>query len=143
MLAKMGRTSTPVIAYRRTSTISDREGSQTRSISPAAGFGSTQLPAHGDVIGSEIGVAAMPFRSYGAFFRPDELDVLNDAYDAAWQRVSFENGEMTPTKVADLKNRLAKMILASACTGERYRERLVEIAAGVLGGIAEPQNGTN
>jgi hypothetical protein len=85
----------------------------------------------------------MPFRSYGAFFRPDELDVLNDAYDAAWQRVSFENGEMTPTKVADLKNRLAKMILASACTGERYRERLVEIAAGVLGGIAEPQNGTN
>jgi hypothetical protein len=51
---------------------------------------------------------------------------------------------MTPSQAADLKNRLAKMILASACTGERDRERLTEIA---LRGVAgrhikeEPEHG--
>jgi hypothetical protein len=40
---------------------------------------------------------------------------------------------MTPSQAADLENRLAKMILASACTGERDRERLTEIA---LRGVA-------
>jgi hypothetical protein len=29
----------------------------------------------------------MPFRNHKAFFKPDELDSLNDAYDAAWQHV--------------------------------------------------------
>jgi hypothetical protein len=81
------------------------------------------------------GVAAMPFKAYGAFFKPDELDILNDAYDAAWQHVRSRSGAMTPSQATDLKNRLAKMILASACTGERGRERLAEIALrGVSGG---------
>ena len=70
----------------------------------------------------------MPFKAYGAFFKPDELDILNDAYDAAWQHVRATSSGMTPSQAADLKNRLAKMILASACTGERDRERLTEIA---------------
>jgi hypothetical protein len=39
------------------------------------------------------------------------------------------------SRATDLKNRIAKMILASACTGERNRERLTEIALrGVSGG---------
>ena len=32
----------------------------------------------------------MPFKAYGGFFKPDELDILNDAYDAAWQRVCHQ-----------------------------------------------------
>ena len=75
----------------------------------------------------------MPFKAYGVFFKPDELDILNDAYDAAWQRVCANSNEMTPSQAADLKNKLAKMILASACTGKRDRERLTEIA---LRGVA-------
>ena len=71
----------------------------------------------------------MPFTTYKAFFKPDELDNLNDAYDAAWQHVRRSiSGAMTPSRATDLKNRIAKMILASACTGERNRERLTEIA---------------
>ena len=75
----------------------------------------------------------MPFKAYGAFFKPDELDILNNAYDAAWQHVRATSSGMTPSQAADLKNRLAKMILASASTGERDRERLTEIA---LRGVA-------
>jgi cytochrome P450 len=71
----------------------------------------------------------MPFRPYKAFFKPDELDSLNDAYDAAWQHVRRStSGAMTPSRATDLKNRIAKMILASACTGERNTDRLTEIA---------------
>ena len=29
----------------------------------------------------------MPFKAHEGFFKPDEFDILNDAYDAAWQRV--------------------------------------------------------
>ena len=75
----------------------------------------------------------MPFKPYEGFFKPDALDILNDAYDAAWQHVCATSNGMTPAQAADLKNRLAKMILASACTGERDRERLTEIA---LRGVA-------
>lgn len=78
----------------------------------------------------------MPFKAYKAFFKPDELDTLQDAYDAAWQHVRLSaSGAITPSRATDLKNRIAKMILASACTGERNRERLTEIALrGVSGG---------
>lgn len=75
----------------------------------------------------------MPFKAYEGFFKRDELDILNDAYDAAWQRVCANSNGMTPSQAADLKNRLAKMILASACSGERDRDRLTEIA---LRGVA-------
>jgi hypothetical protein len=78
----------------------------------------------------------MPFMAYKGFFKPEELDSLNDAYDAAWQHVRRSTtGAMTPSRATDLKNRIAKMILASACTGERNKERLAEIALrGVSGG---------
>jgi hypothetical protein len=77
----------------------------------------------------------MPFEAYGAFFKPDELDVLNAAYEAAWRHVCATSSGTTPAQVTDLKNRRAKMILASACTGERDRWRLTESALrGVSGG---------
>ena len=70
----------------------------------------------------------MPFQAYRAFFKPEELDILNEAYEAAWQHVRSTSVGMTPSQAIDLKNRLAKMILASSCTGARDRERLTEIA---------------
>jgi hypothetical protein len=71
----------------------------------------------------------MPFKAYKGFFKPEELDSLNHAYDAAWQHVQRSTtGAMSPSRATDLKNRIAKMILASACTGERNKERLTEIA---------------
>ena len=78
----------------------------------------------------------MPFKAYKGFFKPEELASLNHAYDAAWQQVRRSaSGAMSPSRATDLKNRIAKMILASACTGERNRERLTEIALrGVSGG---------
>ena len=31
----------------------------------------------------------MPFREYSPFFRPEELDALTAAYNAAWHQFSF------------------------------------------------------
>ena len=85
----------------------------------------------------------MPFKAYKGFFKPEELDSLNQAYEAAWQHMRRSTtAAMTPSRATDLKNRIAKMILASACTGERNKERLTEIALrGVSGaGTASEKN---
>ena len=67
------------------------------------------------------------FQKYAAFFQPHELEVLSAAYDAAWQQVQATRAiESAQTSV--LKNNLAQIILASACTGERDTERLKQIA---------------
>jgi len=89
------------------------------------------------------GVAMMPFNTFGAFFKPDELEALNDAFDAAWQHLRATSGGMKPAQARDLQNRIAKMILASACTGERDKNRLTEIALrGVSGGsLSEKRQG--
>ena len=80
----------------------------------------------------------MPFQAHRAFFKPEELDILNEAFEAAWQHVRSTSAGITPSQAIDLKNRLAKMILASACTGARERERLTEIALrGVSGSLTE------
>jgi hypothetical protein len=50
----------------------------------------------------------MPFKAYEGFFKPDELDILNDAYDAAWQRVRATSNGMTPSQAADLENSACK-----------------------------------
>jgi hypothetical protein len=70
----------------------------------------------------------MPFQAYRSFFKPEELDILNEAYEIAWQHVRSTSGGLTLSEAIDVKNRLAKMVLASACTGDRDRERLLEIA---------------
>jgi hypothetical protein len=70
----------------------------------------------------------MVFTAYQSFFKRHELDALTAAYDAAWNHLCATHSTMTSIQEADLKERLAKMILASACTGERDSKRLMEIA---------------
>ena len=76
----------------------------------------------------------MPFKTYEAFFRPEEVKALNAAYDAAWQRLCTPGVAMTPAQASELRARLARIILASACTGERDTERLREIALRAMSG---------
>jgi len=75
----------------------------------------------------------MVFQRYAAFFQPDELDALTAAYDAAWQHV-WASGAIDAAQASVLKNNLAQIILASACTGERDRERLKDIALRAVSG---------
>ena len=65
----------------------------------------------------------MIFEKYAAFFQPHELDALTAAYDAAWQQVQARK-RIEDSEAVVLKNNLAQIILASACTGERDAERL-------------------
>lgn len=81
-----------------------------------------------------VGVAAMAFQQFASFFQPHELSALTDAYDAAWQLIQATSEAMTPEEAVVIQNKIAQIILASACTGERDTERLKEIALrGVLG----------
>jgi hypothetical protein len=68
----------------------------------------------------------MIFKKYSAFFQPHELDALTAAYVAVWQEVRASDVRASEASV--LKNNLAQIILASACTGERDTERLKQIA---------------
>ena len=74
--------------------------------------------------------ANMAFRKYAAFFQPHELAALNTAYNAAWERIATK--PMDTAEASDLKKRLAQVILASACTGERDAKRLEQIALRAL-----------
>jgi hypothetical protein len=67
------------------------------------------------------------FQKYAAFFEPDELETMTAAYDAVWQQV-WTTSAMNETRATVIKNNLAQIILASACTGERDIERLKAIA---------------
>jgi hypothetical protein len=69
----------------------------------------------------------MIFEKHAAFFQPHELDALTAAYDAAWQQVQARK-RIEDSEAVVLKNNLAQIILASACTGERDAERLKQIA---------------
>ena len=70
----------------------------------------------------------MIFQRIAAFFQPDELGALTDAYEAAWQRMRATIVRMTAEEAAAVQTKLAQIILASACTGERDMERLKDIA---------------
>jgi hypothetical protein len=69
----------------------------------------------------------MTFQKYAAFFQPDELDALTAAYNAAWQQIWTTNA-LNETQAAVIQKNLAQIILASACSGERDKERLKDIA---------------
>jgi hypothetical protein len=82
----------------------------------------------------------MTFDKYAAFFQPDELAALTAAYDAVWQQV-WTTSAMNEAQASVVKHNLAQIILASACTGERDRERLKDIALRAVTGnrrIREP-----
>jgi hypothetical protein len=68
----------------------------------------------------------MTLEDYSAFFQPDELKALAVAYDAAWKDLGEQ--PMSADQAMDLRRRLAQVILASACTGERDVRRLTAAA---------------
>ena len=74
----------------------------------------------------------MPFQEFASFFGPDELDIMTAAYNAAWYQLWVAGMAVTPHQVAVLKKKLAQVILASACSGERDRERLKDVALRAL-----------
>jgi hypothetical protein len=78
----------------------------------------------------------MVFRKYAAFFQPHELEALNTAYNAAWERSATKPNNAV--EASNLKNGLAQVILASACTGERDAKRLEQIA---LRALSRPRSG--
>jgi hypothetical protein len=65
---------------------------------------------------------------YSSFFRPEEFDALTAAYDAAWQHLRTKEHALTSDQVPVVRNNLAQIILASACSGKRDAEQLKEIA---------------
>jgi hypothetical protein len=70
----------------------------------------------------------MRLRDYSTFFKPEELDAMTAAYDAAWQHLRTNRPSLTPEQVQVLKKNLAQIILASACNGKRDVVRLKKIA---------------
>ena len=78
----------------------------------------------------------MPLREYAAFFAPEDLKNLTDAFEATWHELSATNPELnTEEKVALMKKKLAHRILASATAGGvRDVETLKEQALRSLGG---------
>jgi len=70
----------------------------------------------------------MRLRDYSSFFRPEELDALTAAYDAAWQDLWTKRLTLAADQVPVLAQNLAQIILASACNGKRDAEQLKEIA---------------
>ncbi len=83
----------------------------------------------------------MTFHKYAAFFEPDELAALTAADDAAWQRL-WTTSAMNEAQANVIKDNLAQIILASACTDDRDRERLQDIALRAVTGsrrMREPE----
>ena len=70
-----------------------------------------------------------PFQEFSVFFGPDELDAMTAAYNAVWCQLVVA---VTPNQVATIKRKLAQIILAAACTGERKSERLKDVALRAL-----------
>jgi hypothetical protein len=81
-------------------------------------------------------VWTLPLREYAAFFAPEDLKNLTDAFDATWQELSAAHPELnTEEKVALMKKKLAQRILVSATAGGvRDVETLKEQALRSLGG---------
>lgn len=67
-------------------------------------------------------------RAYSSHFRPEEAKTLAAAYEAAWNDLCAEGLTLPPDQIPLLKQRLAQLILASACNGKRDLEQLKEIA---------------
>jgi hypothetical protein len=73
----------------------------------------------------------MPFQEFAPFFGPDELDAMKAAYNDAWVQLSAGEAVLSP-ECGEIKNKLAQIILAAACTGKRDKERLEEAALRAL-----------
>ena len=78
----------------------------------------------------------MPFHKYARHFGPEELAILEAAFDATWQELCAAGIDLsTAEKIASMKQRLAQRILVSATAGEvRDPDTLKEQALRSLGG---------
>jgi hypothetical protein len=74
----------------------------------------------------------MPFQQFSSFFGSDELDAMSAAYNSAWCQLWVAGMAVTPHQAGVVKRKLLHVILAAACTGERKRERLNDIALRAL-----------
>ena len=73
----------------------------------------------------------MPFQKFAPFFGPDELDAMKAAYNEAWIQLTTGAAVVSP-ECGEVKNKLAQIILAAACTGKRDKERLEDAALRAL-----------
>jgi len=81
----------------------------------------------------------MRLQDYSSYFCPQEFESLTAAYDAAWQDLWTERLTLEADQVSVLKGKLAQIILASACNGNRDLEQLKETALrGICGRICPP-----
>jgi hypothetical protein len=81
----------------------------------------------------------MPFQEFSSFFGPDDLDAMTAAYNAAWYQLWIAGVVVTPYQASILKRKLTQVILASACTGARNRERLKNVAMRALSSTTHPR----
>jgi hypothetical protein len=68
----------------------------------------------------------MPFS--GASYDPESLDLLTQAFEAAWREVQAANPNQTEADLAITRKMMALRIMAAANEGERDPERLKNLA---------------
>jgi hypothetical protein len=68
------------------------------------------------------------FQEFAPFFGPEDLESMGTAFDAVWLQLVVAGVLVGPVT----KKKLAQVILAAACTGERSRERLKDVALRAL-----------
>ena len=78
------------------------------------------------------------FQDFGPFFGPEDLDSMSAAFDAVWYQLCFWGLVTSPLEIAATRKKLAQVILAAACTGDRSRERLKDVALRALSPIKAP-----
>ena len=61
----------------------------------------------------------MPFRNEDtSAFGPEDLEILHDVFDLAWQRLLNEGFEGDDDQLEEARRRLAKCIMANAVPGD-------------------------
>jgi hypothetical protein len=78
------------------------------------------------------------FQDFAPFFGPEDLDSMSAAFDAVWYQLCFWGLVTSPLQVTATRKKLAQVILAAACTGDRSRERLKDVALRALSPIKTP-----
>lgn len=70
----------------------------------------------------------MPFQAYSASFSLEDIKALRKAYTLALDDLSAERITLPPDEIPALRQKLAQLILASACSGKRNVDELKQIA---------------
>ncbi len=65
------------------------------------------------------------FQDFAPFFGPEDLDTMSAAFDAVWYQLCFWGVATSPLQIAATRKKLAQVILAAACTGERTAPLLI------------------